>query len=257
MSKNIEKDKFDIIIVNPPYQIANKVIKNCIDKTKEAIVLMPVKNYKAQELYKHVLELEIVDPKNFKDASISSGLCISKLINKNIEQTYFDVEVTARDPNFKIIYEYNKANSLKRQFKESLIIGSTPDNNPFGECDFCCSFLAPNKNNGVMFGGFDYAYNISKNPTILNKWCKSITYITFQTKKQKDNFAYWWFSVKHNKGLCSKLLFGLRKHSAPFIDAIPVIDWGKDALYTDEYVLNQLGLEWKDETHSSVKVKKN
>lgn len=42
----IEKNQFDLIIANPPYQYGNKIISKYVNKAKESIVLMPISCYK-------------------------------------------------------------------------------------------------------------------------------------------------------------------------------------------------------------------
>ena len=237
MSKNLEKDKFDIIIANPPYQIANKVIKNCIDKTKEAIVLMPVKNYKAQELYKHVLELEVVDPKVFKEVSVQDNLTIAKLTNKKIEQDYMSLYLETVDPQYKNFYLLNF--SLKHKVIDS-----------FSESWLYSKISEPKYPNYFLITIFDsngdygsenspgFKWNITKSLKVEdikikdrdkqgNPFTLQGGFLVFNTEKECSNFKRFWYG----NPLRCELIKGLNiKRSNPKL-AFPKIDWSKDRDY--------------------------
>lgn len=235
MSKNIEKDKFDIIIANPPYQIANKVIKNCIDKTKEAIVLMPVKNYKAQELYKHVLELEVVDPKVFKEVTVQDNLTIAKLTNKKIEQTYEDLEFQTYNQDYIEFYRLNSIckhyaiDSFKHDsFRYSKILTLNPNcNTSFA----VIRRILPNNisKNREELG---YRWNIKKEISlkgieVSDSTFPALNFIFFQTEKECNNFANFWYNNK----LMYNLIAGLNKIGGNASLAFPKLDWSKDRDY--------------------------
>ena len=103
----IEKNQFDLIIANPPYQYGNKIISKCVDKAKESIVLMPISCYKGQDLYKHIIDLELVDPSQFEDAAITNNLNIARLCDRKIDQSWEQVELETFDPKYRAFYELN------------------------------------------------------------------------------------------------------------------------------------------------------
>ena len=232
MSKNLEKDKFDIIIANPPYQIANKVIKNCIDKTKEAIVLMPVKNYKAQELYKHVLELEVVDPKVFKEVSVQDNLTIAKLTNKKIEQDYEELEFQTYNSKYFSFYELNSRCKNKYKIITNSSITSYAGINNI--TTFAVGMRACLDGVHKTTECFDYHYNILRdydNTYIplsgINQTMYGIIAIFFNTKEEKDNFCNFWYK----NPLMNNFLKGLNKKGGSFVPAFPKINWSKDRDY--------------------------
>lgn len=235
MSKNIEKDKFDIIIANPPYQIANKVIKNCIDKTKEAIVLMPVKNYKAQELYKHVLELEVVNSKSFKEVWVQDNLTIAKLTNKRIEQTYEELEFQTYNQDYIEFYRLNSVcnhyaidNFKHDSFRYSKILTLNPNcNTSFA----VIRRILPN-NISKSREELGYRWNIKKEISlkdieVSDSTFPALNFIFFQTEKECNNFAIFWYNNK----LMYNLIAGLNKIGGNASLAFPKLDWSKDRDY--------------------------
>ena len=104
---NMSKEKFDLIIANPPYDMANRIITEVIKHTKEAVVLMPFSKYKSNELYKHVISLQLVDPKCFDDAVITDNLCVCRLIPQKIERTFEELELETFEPKYRDFYELN------------------------------------------------------------------------------------------------------------------------------------------------------
>lgn len=233
MSKNLEKDKFDIIIANPPYQIANKVIKNCIDKTKEAIVLMPVKNYKSQELYKHVLELEVVDPKMFKEVIVQDNLTIAKLTNKKIEQTYEDLEFQTYNPKYLNFY---KLNSECKHYAIKGYLNEAPLNSLDYTRDINNCFCLTSRTNldGVhKSSSFDIEWNIHKSKNWKDVEFKKssqhymVGFIYFNTEKECNNFCTFWYK----NSLMDNFLKGLNKKGGSSEVAIPKLDWSKDRDY--------------------------
>ena len=246
-------DKFDLVIANPPYSIGNKIITESMKHCDEAVVLMPVRDYKSNGLYKMIESIETIDPNMFKGsgAYVQHGLSICSLSHDaNKFDTWEEAELNSFDPNFRLVYEWNRNHALVRTFTEKAQTQNTTyENNPFNlETDFLasCKILSPY--NGVYFGGFDYAANVTLDIDTLRRWCANICSIRFSSKQEKNNFTTWWYSNKTNSGLTSKLLFGLNKTTTPLIAAIPVIDWSKtDVEYTDEYVLSQMGLKWNED----------
>lgn len=69
---------FDYIIANPSFDIGNKIITetlNYLTKTGKASVLMPLYQYKRNNLYKHIEVIDIIDSKIFEGAIIQRSLC--------------------------------------------------------------------------------------------------------------------------------------------------------------------------------------
>ena len=236
MSKNIEKDKFDIIIANPPYQIANKVIKNCIDKTKEAIVLMPVKNYKAQELYKHVLELEVVNPKSFKEVWVQDNLTIAKLTNKRIEQTYEELEFQTYNQDY---IEFYRLNSTYSHYAIDNFLSQFPIKNKsnISHNYFLVTMRTVLDGTHNTKDCYDYKWNIEKNLKINNDLevkgggAKGLLYkvgfIEFDTEIEHQNFCRFWYK----NPLMNILIKGLNKKSGTVKPALPKLNWSKDRDY--------------------------
>ena len=222
------ENKFDLIIANPPYNMGNTIISNCVDKAKECVVLMPFSKYKANELYKHVLSLEIVDPKAFKDATITTNLCVCKLIPNKIERTFEELELETFDQRYREFYELN----AKRQ--HSWIYIHMPKMN-IG-FDLSVDFLLTMRTvlDGVHKGVecADYQFNVIRNKDTqlpydkTNKCCSS-SFLRFDGADEKNNFCRFWY---YNP-LMNSLIKGLGKVSGSVQAAIPNIDWSIDRDY--------------------------
>lgn len=241
-------DKFDLVIANPPYEIGNAVITETMKHCEEAVVLMPIRDYRSQgtRLYKKITELELVDPKNFdgSGAYVQHGLSICSLNHNDNKKNWEDIELETFDQNFRLVYEWNIKHTDERTFTETLKYNSSPEE--FNQAlDFLYSVKIVSPYNGVYFGGLDYAYNTGID--FRDKWISSIVCLHFNDSMSKQNFTKWWYSSKNNSGLTTKLLWGMNKTSCPLLPAIPVINWSRTNVeYTDEYVLSQMGLKWNE-----------
>ena len=233
----IEKNQFDLIIANPPYQYGNKIISKCVDKAKESIVLMPISCYKGQDLYKHIIDLELVDPSQFEDAAITNNLNIARLCDRKIDQSWEQVELETFDPKYRAFYELNTA------YKNPIITKGGFDQPELFELidNPCAIFHGPYKPSvGFNVGNnLEYNYNVLSDKTAVraqynkNKSLakpqngSALSFLILPTVAAKNNIIKYLF---YNP-ICNELLKGLNKANGRIITAIPNIDWTKDRDY--------------------------
>lgn len=242
----LEKDQFDLIIANPPYNLGNKIVNQFVDLAKESIVLMPISCYKNKELYKHIRDLELVDPKTFKDADITNNLCVCKLIDwKDNTKELFDIISLTYDKNY--ISFYNKNHNIKDTF-DYISVHSIKDKSK--SPDIFKSFMLTmrtiqNGTHSVFGKAADINWNINNISkeipwdTYVN--AASCAFIVFKNKKCKDNLCKFWY---YNP-LMNDLIKGLNSASGKITIAIPHIDWLKDRDY-EHCTLDDI-MKWLEE----------
>ena len=239
--KDLEKDmKFDLGIHNPPYDMGNKIISDVISLCSEHTVLMPVSQYKAKNLYKHITSLKLVDPKAFKDASIQNDLSLAKLIPQEINQTYEDLKIhNIYDQSYVDFYEMNSKLTKNKNFirpnwtgdqdkfdKEAKDFFNKPERSRY----FCFTRRA------VLDGAheldsdaFDVLWNVKKDISNVTK-VSSYSLYEFETEKACENFTKF-FYAGGKTGLMTKLTWGLKSSGGSLLPAIPQLDWSRDRDY--------------------------
>lgn len=242
--KEIKKDEFDLIIANPPYNIGNKVIASFVDKAKESIVLAPISCYKSNNNYKHVRELQLVDPKAFKDAAITGNLNIATLINREIDQSWEEIELLTYDEKYRKYYsinisKINDKNKFKLTNKKEILDELVPG----------IDFIVPQKatNDGVhkTRDCIDYRFNFlhEKDSLINNKGTYSNIWVNNNIHDSTvcNNIIRFWY----NNPLVDDLLFGLNSEYGDLNKAIPHINWSIDRDY-EHCTLDDI-MKWLEE----------
>lgn len=224
----IEKNQFDLIIANPPYQYGNKIISKCVGKAKESIVLMPISCYKSQELYKHVLDLEVVDPKQFEDAAITNNLNIARLCDRKLDQSWEQVVIESYDPAYRAFYELNSSCTASYEY----IYMPKYNQSRYVDREFMITMRTildgTHSDKSCPDYQFNYYFNVDvKIPYDKTHDTCSCCFLGFDTKRQKENICQFWYKNE----LMDKLIKGLRSASGRMTIAIPNIDWTKDRDY--------------------------
>lgn len=248
MSKNT---KIDLIIANPPYMKGNEITNTIINNVAfdDYVNLMPVKYYRGKDLYKHVEELELVDPKAFKDAKITDNLCACKLTDcesdNNKDKDFSDFVIISYNKDYLDFYKKN--NDIKDTFSY-IPVHATKSNEKAP--NVLTSFMITMRTilDGThKFDGIaaDIDWNI-KNKTDNIPWdnhvkAASCAFICFDTAKAKCNFNIFWYKNE----LMNNLIKGLNGASGKVTPAIPNIDWSKDRDY-EHCTLDDI-MKWLDE----------
>ena len=258
--KEILDMDFDIIIANPPYDIGNKITRNIVENISfdKYINLMPLSCYKGGKLYRNVDNLEVVDPKLFEDASITNNLCIAVVDKEEKDIEWSEFEMQSFDQRF---IEFYKANSSRSSYIidnfVELLYGKTRieiiemlykliDSN-----SFCIPMRASNGIQKSSGDSFNVRWNIKHDVAIEDigidgyegsrSLRTKVMFIPFRSIIEFNNFSRYWYNAE----LSDKLIKGLNKTSGSIKIAIPQIDWSRtDVEYTDDYVLEQMGLRW-------------
>ena len=243
---------YDFIFMNPPYgSIGGPVTTEAKKHANKTVCLMPLSCYKkkSDELWRYVESMDLADPKMFADATITDNLCICTLREAVVDrfESYDDMAMESYDPKFKAFYEYNNAHKLfewhasyKKDYQTLNI------DTDFVELDRLADARG---GSGYGTGGCGYKWNVLKDG-YQECWAASIVCIHFETPKQKNNFAKWWYQGAKGKSFSSRVNLGLNSRSPSFL-AIPQIDWEgisdhplwKEGKY-DEAVLDVMGLKW-------------
>lgn len=221
---NMSKEKFDLIIANPPYDMASRIITEVIKHTKDAVVLMPFSKYKSNELYKHVVSLQLVDPKCFDDAIITDNLCVCRLIPQKIQRTFEELELETFEPKYRDFYELNSHRDYSY-----IILPNMP-----AKYDITANNLSFDINTDFMIttrtvldgthstDAHDMRFNLKYEPT------STLSYmIRLPSEKAKHNICKFWYK----NSLQNDLIKGLNKKSGKPYSAIPNLDWTKDRDY--------------------------
>ena len=248
---NLDMD-FDIIIANVPYELGNQITKNILDNVSfdTYVNLMPLSKYKSNKLFQHVHSMELIDPALFEDAAITDNLNIAILKSEKLNNTEWeDFEINSFDPKFKLFYEAN--NNLKHYAIDNYVdcASKASDRSYIKSSSFCITWRTVLDGTHRTDNCWDYKWNVLKN---ISKYMFkkapyadviTVNFIHFSTNIEHKNFCDFWY-----RGYLSNMLIkGLRKKSGTVKPALPKIDWSRtDVEYTDEYVLEQMGLKWNE-----------
>ena len=254
-------DKFDLVIANPPYgdhcALGNKITKEILNISKEQIILMPLKGWKANSIYKNIQELELIDGAAFEDAFIPD-LALAKStenLNPKIDNWLDDIILNyIVDKNLFNFYKYNYE-SYERDPKFTITFGKNKQDLEYDPKKFFITYWTPQNGVHTEEGSKDIQYNLKHN-NINMSGSNTDSYLTFKSAKEVENLCDWWY----NSELVNILLKGM-KQSITTTDTIkffiPNIDWSKtDIEYTDEYILLQLGLEILKDSGDIIKISK-
>lgn len=252
MNNNIINDKSNLVIANPPYEIGNTVITEVMKHCNEAVVLMPLKQYKKQDskLWEKVQQLEVINSSWFEDACMSDNLNIAYLSNfqNGPYKKYDDLTFLSLNDNYKLFYKYNLDNKdkyIKGYHKKYGIkvlkeLGVEPN--------LWFAYTERTSQDGVHTTSdcHDYRWNIEKINYIpvSDAGQAFLLFAKFNSEVEHKNFCHWWYK---SKDLAHKAIKGLNRSSGTCEEVFPQIDWSKtDVEYTDEYVLSQMGLKWNE-----------
>lgn len=252
-----KKMKFDYILMNPPYNVGNKITSAAISSCDKCVCLMPLSQYKSNELYRHVDKMELADPEMFVDADITNNLCICTLLKSVVDRfkTYEEMSMESYDPRFKVFYEVNSKLPLRYVFKRC-------DNSKIEDFDLNVDIIEGGRlmdsDTGISGpGGMGYKINVLKQyNTKLNSCLTKITCSNSTVKANLIKFLY-------GTDKCwNKVMFGMNLKTTAWQAsiAIPQIDWEtisdtplwKEGKY-DEAVLDVMGLKWDDEKDGVVR----
>ena len=254
--------KFDKIIMNPPYNLGNKIteaVLSSLSDDGDCVCLMPLSQYKAKGLYKHVDSFELADPGLFEDAIITNSLSICTLYKSevcNVWKTKDDISISAADKHYTDYYMWNVShnkNIAMRQIRDQELLDAQKEENLdtyFFETIKCSAIAG--KGGGFGPNGFGYKWNINKQIKFNNAFAGVII---FASKQAKDNFQKWWYNGKIDESMSSRVILGINNEN--FVGtgyfAIPQIDWSNihinqkelwDKGDYDEAVLSEMGLKW-------------
>ena len=208
--------KFDKIIMNPPYNLGNKIteaVLSSLNDNGDCVCLQPLSQYKRKELYRHVDTFELADPKLFQDAVITENLCICTL-NRADDNTsnYLLLLLKAADSNLTEAYKYSIGKHTMQ-----ITGGKWKSPEDFDQnLDFLDSWRITSTSHGAIPSfrkcGTYYKWNTftySKG----DKWTNGYVCIRFPTKTAKDNFckyAYNYNTLDERKfHLCGRMLGGV------------------------------------------------
>jgi hypothetical protein len=256
---------YEAILMNPPYSVGNKVTSTAIETCCKCVCLMPLGQYKSNNLYRHVESMDLADPKMFADADITKGLCICTIQNNlvDIYKAYDDMEELTFDKRYLVFYKKNTTLPKRYAFQRC-------DNASVNEFDFTCDFIESNRlpcqDQSEKQHGYAIGNNIGYNINILKDTPKELPSglcrVHFDTLGAKDNFSKWAYLDKKKNNLANELIFGLSLSTVSdrCSIAIPQIDWEaisdtqlwKEGKY-DEAVLDVMGLKWNDEKDGVVR----
>ena len=245
-------DKFNLVIANPPYEIGNAVITETMKHCDEAVVLMPLKQYKKQDskLWEKVQQLKVVNSSWFEDADMSDNLNIAYLSNfkKGPYGNYDNLSFLSLNDNYKLFYKYNLDNKDKyikgyhKKYGVKILkeLGVEPN--------LWFAYTERTSVDGVHTTQdcHDYRWNIEKNSYIpvSDAGQAFLLFAKFNSEIEHKNFCHWWYKSKE---LAHKAIKGLNRSSGTCEEVFPQIDWSRtDVEYTDEYVLSQMGLKWSE-----------
>ena len=241
------EQKFDLIISNPPFSIGNKVITTCLPYCEEAVVLMPLSQYKkGKRLYQNVETFEMIDSSGF-DANLFSGISIARLKNDIFETSLSKFELKRVDKRFKDFFDLNylldpiyivRLGSEYEQKRRIILDVNTT---------FIISHFAGS--DGVYKRGNDVEYNLHFNPVKINT--TSNIYV-LKSRKHKENLNRFWYG----NPLMTQLLHAYNCPCGLVDLCIPRIDWSVDRDY--EHMSYEELLEiMKDELNKQNKRKDN
>ena len=253
---------YDFILMNPPYNVGNKITSSTINTLcgGKCVCLMPLSQYKSNELYRHVDKMELADPKMFADATITNNLCICTLRKPVVDKfrSYDEMSMESYDPRFRAFYEVNKPNG-------TFYDAGKPCANTKNLFDWNDTWVYSCR---AAAGGvhsedaLDRRWNLAKSQVEIDDIQKpgkdgngryslcAIKFLKGDTRKSCRNLSTWFYAYG-KKGLADKLLHSLNKASGSIEPAIPQIDWEtisdtplwKEGKY-DEAVLDVMGLKW-------------
>lgn len=230
----------------------------------KCIILMPLSQYK-KNLHKHVENFELVDPKLFKDASVTNGLLIAKHHKDEplSYKTFEDMLINAVDIKYRSFVEYNRLHNIGlRMGRED---GKSPEmfdiDKDFIDTSLCLAYY---KGAGYHSKeNFGYKWNILKSGYETG-WGYHLGVIHFSSKLAKDNYCKYAYNYTTDKYNClhSKILCAVNGSEIgnPYYFVIPQIDWAsisdKYSDYEkdpDYYVLKEMGLKWDDKKEKIIK----
>ena len=244
---------FNYVFLNPPYNVGGRITKATLNSLTEegiCVCLMPLAQYKSNELYRHVETFGLADNKMFEDASITGNLCICTLYRSVADKykTYEELEMESYNPKFRAFYEYNRNHKVL----ETL----------FHPTKSYLDYLNKNHNrifiNNVRIAAGGYAkvglskdwYEGKTELPVDSEGSIQIFAVEHNSKKANDNYAAFVF----NSEFLNNAIKGLNKTNGTVSIAIPQIDWEtisdhplwKQGDY-DNAVLNVMGLKWNED----------
>ena len=225
----------------------------------KCVVLMPASQYRIKSLYEYVDNIEDVDSRVFKDASIGCNLSLAECYkNRANKYTYRDILLACSDKEYSEYYKWNIEHDRNIVIKRAdNILFTAPDSLSldldFIEAARCCT---DDDGGGFCLGGYGYKWNVAKTD-INNGRTTIVASIHFNTKLAKDNFAKWWYYGRKGERLAGKVVTGVPLSSisgnASFV--IPQIDWSNihinqkelwDKGNYDDAVLSEMGLKMEN-----------
>lgn len=245
-----------LIIANPPYGvIGSNILKTTLslEEGESLSWLEPVSDLRKYELYKYVVCTGSSFPDVFEDANTDPFLWkLSNKIKNNKSWKYF-CSYFKYDERFLEYYKWNieheepfkyhcweTKESWEKLFKENrtflLTLRTCQDGVSKGVSDSLDrnwnlkKVISFDKKDRGAFGTFEKK----------NKKYAAQGY-EFQTELEKENICRWWYSSKMATSICK----GLKCHGFGRY-YLPRIDWSENREYTDEYVLNKMGLRFKN-----------
>ncbi len=261
---------YDFILMNPPYNVGNKITSSTINTLcgGKCVCLMPLSQYKSNELYRHVDKMELADPKMFEGADIVRNLSICILSSDicDVYKSYDCIQELSWDTNVSKVFYWNRKHGLVMSIDN---YGDGTNEKFDFDTEIIESARLPAIDSVSDAGGFNgfrigdnvgYRINVQKRyDTLVKRICR----IKFNkpSVKAKNNFCTWAYKENMFTNLANVLIAGIRLDDATesCLYAIPQIDWEaisdtqlwKEGKY-DEAVLDVMGLKWNDDKYGVV-----
>ena len=213
---------------------------------------MPLSQYKAKGLYKHVDSFELADSSLFKDAVITENLCICTLKKSEINKySWQGLVLRSVDQRYIEYYKWNVKHNKGLFMKQS-------NYKPVSYFDTKLDFLETPRcfaaAGGSGFGkeGSGYRWNILHDYSSVNA---NIGHIRMPSEQARNNLAVFWYNGKKGESFISKVILGVYSAmaSSEYYFAIPQIDWENisnsplwKAENYDNAVLSEMGLKWNE-----------
>ena len=230
---NTLEQKFDLIIANPPFSCANKIIDAIVTFAKCSVVLAPISCYRNRNLWEYVDSgsVTLVDPDKFFDASITKSLCICSLNNSSLNkpESYRQLKLSTYDTKYRNFYQKNQETRFLYTFfgddhiQKNYIDKGHPI---YVDRDFVADVrFVTLTNHDKNRNSVDVRWNILKQQTKIEA---GAFVIHFESEVAVNNFRRFFYENQ----LSVELIRGLHEVGTIFpIDAIPHIDYSVDRDY--------------------------